>query len=206
MAGKQTAALEQKARSLLADMGKPDVTLDEPRIDRPSPARLEIVHPLLAGYPRSERSTQLRAMRSDGTEATVMLELARMTERLRKARIRATADYVLGCIVVSWGRQPEMDINQIRQDLASRSGIEAVSDDSVLIAWAGSPHSEVDALTPALQQAIGAIAPAYRSPGPAQLDSPAPSRPTAPGTASGTSRRGAGASGGRPRRGRAPGA
>ncbi len=211
MAGtKQRDALAQKVRGVLADMGTPDVTLEfDLRIGRPNRARLEIVHPLLAGYRRSDRADQLRAMDSDGTEIAVMLELARMTEGLRKAGIRATADYTLGSIVVSWGKQPGVDAGEIRRDLARRSGTEAaaVPDESVLIVWAGSPHSEVDALGPALQEGLRAIAPAYIASGPAQLDHPAASPPAAPGpAAAGASRRRPGSTAGVPRRGRAPGA
>jgi hypothetical protein len=169
VAGKQRAALEQHARSVLADMGIQSLTVDDSlRIGRPMAARLEIVHPLLADRRRSERADQMKAMEPDGGTASVMLELAQMTRALRAAGIRATADYILGCIVVSWGRQPQVSLDKIRQDLASRSDGKPPSGDVALVTWAGSPRSEVDALSGALQDAAHAIASAYRSPGPAR--------------------------------------
>jgi hypothetical protein len=162
MAGKQRAALEEKARTILADMEVGDATLLEPGMVRPPAARFEIVHPLLRGCRQSERSDQMCKMLDDGTAAAVMLELAQMTRRLRDAGIRATADYALGTLVISWGAPPKVDTEGIRQSLASQSGGEPVPDDSVLVAWAGSPRSEVDALTPALRDAMRTIAPYAR--------------------------------------------
>jgi hypothetical protein len=49
MAGKQRAALEEKARGLLSGMGMGHVTVVEPLMGRPMPARLEIVHPCWPG-------------------------------------------------------------------------------------------------------------------------------------------------------------
>ncbi len=163
MAGKQRAALEDKARGILADMEVGDVAFLEPSIIRPSPARFEIVHPLLRGCRPLERSDQMKKMLEDGTAPALMLELAQMTRRLRDAGIRATADYTLGTLVISWGEPPKVDIERIAQSLATQSGGESVPDDSVLVAWAGSPRSEVDALTPALQDAMDTIAPYART-------------------------------------------
>ena len=165
MAGKQRDALEQQARSVLAGVGAGSLTLDDDlRIGRPMASRLEIVHPVLGGLRRSDRADRIKAMEPDAA-GMVMLELAQMTRALRDSGIRATADYILGCIVVSWGRPPRVSLDEIRDDLASRSDRNPPSDDVVLVTWAGSPRSEADALGGALQAAAHAIAPAYRSPG-----------------------------------------
>jgi len=159
MAGKQRDALEVKARSVLSGMGMRDFMAVEPRPGRPMHARLEIAHPLLHGYPRSEWWDQMKQMHSGETAAAVMMELAQMTKQLRDAGIRATADYALGTIVVSWGKPAEVDIDAISQSLAGRLGGQPVPGESALVAWAGLPASEVDTLTPALQHAIDIIAP-----------------------------------------------
>lgn len=164
MPGTQRAALEQQARRVLADLGVRGFTVDDDlRIGRPMLSRLEIVHPAPTGIRRSERAGQLKAMQPGGDAAMVTLELAKVTRALRNAGIRATADYILGCIVVSWGRPRQVTLDEIRQDLAVRSGGEPPSDDVALIAWAGSPRSEADALG-SLQKAADAITPARRGP------------------------------------------
>jgi hypothetical protein len=177
MAGKQRDALEQRSRSVLTDVGIGSLTVDDDlRIARPMEARLEILRPVLVGLRRSDRADRIKAMEPDAA-GTVMLELAQMTRALRDSGIRATADYILGCVVVSWGRPPRVSLDEIRDDLASRSDGNPPSDDVVLVTWAGSPRSEVDALGGALQDAARAIAPAYPSPGTARRG-----RPQAPGS------------------------
>ncbi len=159
MPGTQRAALEAQARSVLAGMGISDVTVVDPRVGRPEHARLEIGHPRLAGYRRSEWWDRTHAMHSDGTAAGVMLEIALMTWWLRDAGIRATADYDLGTLVVSSGGPPNIDMDELRQSLSSRAAGNPVPDESALLAWAGLPASDVDGMTPALRDVIGAIAP-----------------------------------------------
>ena len=161
MTGSQKASLEEKARSVLSDHGMPDITVADPRIGRPTFARLEIVHPSLSECRPSERWERMKAMTSDGTGAAVVLELAQMTRALRDGGIRATADYGLGTIVVGWGRPRKPDIDEIKRSLAGRSGGEPVPEDLALITWAARPPSEADALTSALSDAVGAISPAY---------------------------------------------
>ena len=183
MAGKQRAALEEKARGLLSGMGMGHVTVVEPRIGRPMPARLEIVHPLLARRARTVWGGLMKKMRSDGTAAAVMLELAQMTRQLREGRIRATADYGLGTIVVSWGAPQEADLDGVRQSLASRAGGRPVSDEAILIAWAALPDSEVDGMTGALEDAKAPITPLAGTRGAAagrRRPPPPTSRPSGP--------------------------
>ena len=175
----QKAALEQKARSALSAHGIPDITVAGLRVGRPAAARLEIVHPALSGYRQSERGRQMEAMAPDGTAAAVMLELAQMTQVLRAAGIRATADYRLGTIVLSWGAPRAPDIDGIRRSLAG-SGEEPIADDVVLVTWAATPASEADALTPALEAAADAISPGRPARTPGAVRSSRRSRPPTP--------------------------
>jgi hypothetical protein len=122
----------------------------------------------------------MNAMAADGTAAAVVLELAQMTRALREAGIRATADYTLGAIVISWGKPPNPDTDEIRRSLVGASGEEPVSEDAVLISWAAQPRSEADALTAGLQAATAAIAPGYATPARGSAGASRRDRPQAP--------------------------
>jgi hypothetical protein len=105
----------------------------------------------------------MKKMLEDRSGPGVRLDLAEMTRQLRVDGIRATADYALGTIVVSWGELPPVSWDEARRFLTRSGSGQPVTEAGVLVAWAACPASEVDAPAPALQDAIDVLAPPART-------------------------------------------
>lgn len=140
--------LRDRARDVLRTrLNLTGLQLAGPGLIRPPEAQFEVVHPALAGCgSAAERQDRILSLSPDAA-ADMRSELVNVTYELRKAGIRATADYRWGTVVVSSGEPQPLKMTAFRNT------------GNPLLGWAAAPLSDVDMVTPVIMNGAAAAAP-----------------------------------------------